>query len=119
MKVRVLYGRLNTEQLKRASCLRCHGEGQSHAGWSFGLPVDDPGPLEPCPRCDGTGAAADVGYTYSAAFPVARGDIVLVGTRGWGERYREQEATVIGVGSTFDGETRQIIQVVEHAGQAS
>ena len=119
MRVRVAYGRLTGDALKRASCVRCGGTGQAATGWRLGLPPGDNGPLGTCPRCNGSGNCLMDGFTYSAPTPLARGDIVLVGVQRFGEPYREEEATVLGLGSIYDGDTRQVIRVIEHAKPAA
>lgn len=112
MRVRVAYGRLTGDALKQASCVLCRGE-----GWCE--PYFRAGRLEPCRRCNGSGDCLSDGFTYSTPSPLARGDIVLVGVKRWGEPYREEEATVLGVGSTYDGDTRQVIRIIERAAEAA
>jgi hypothetical protein len=105
--IQVIYGRIAPERIADVTaCGRCQGKGKAETCWRSGK-------FEECPVCHGAGHPERLGYTYSAAEPVGIGDVVIV-PGNW-LCTDPQEATVVALGSTYDGAVTPIRRILERA----
>jgi len=65
--------------------------------------------------CDGSGIDPHPGYAYRFSEPVSVGDIVLT-PANWQFR-QPQEATVVRIGTTYEGALTPIRRVLRHVGE--
>jgi hypothetical protein len=98
----VAYGRHDAEAIRAANeCARCRGKGSATT----------------CPLCHGTGQSGRAGYAYAISSesaygcPLDVGAIVLV-PGNW-RVPGPQEATVVRIGTSYDGEIAKILGVVD------
>lgn len=121
MRIEVVHGRhdFNNDQ----PCAVCHGKG-SVLDTQLSLHQvarDGTAPFVPdakvCPECKGTGLYRwRNAFTYDCPWPVRVGDIVLC--PGNAAHPREQEATVIKLGSSYLDPVSRVLGVVERREQS-
>lgn len=103
MKIQVAYGRVDPAGWLK--CPRCEGRGEAETAFQSGV-------FQVCPYCNGSGANPHPRtYTYSTDETVGVGDVVLV-PGNW-VKSEPQEATVIVLGSDYDGSITPVSRVIE------
>jgi hypothetical protein len=101
-KFEVIHMRLSADEIAIANqCNRCKGEGKEKLANG------------PCAICGGSGQAPKAGYAYRHNRPVAVGDIVLA-PPNW-QVPVPQEATVVRLGTTYEGDLTPIRRMVRQA----
>jgi Ribonuclease G/E len=103
VKIRVCYGTVDVSEYWK--CPRCDGTGRAETYFRSGM-------FGVCPYCSGTGSAArQSNYTYTSRASVEVGDLVM--TPGNWHRKDPQTATVVAIGSDYDGHCSEILRVLE------